>query len=48
MVPEVSDPAVRERFAYDYRLIYRIVDDSVLMLTVVHGSRLLENALPGI
>ena len=44
-MPESSDPAIRERLAYSYRLIYEVFDDRVLMLAIVHGSRLLEIAI---
>lgn len=42
IVPEVGDPAVRERFAYSYRIIYRLEPDRVLIAAVIHGSRLLH------
>ena len=42
MVPEVEDPAIRERFAYSYRIIYRLEPERVLVVAVIHGSRLLQ------
>jgi plasmid stabilization system protein ParE len=42
-VPELNDEMIRERFAYSYRLIYRIDEDKILILALVHGKRLLEN-----
>ena len=42
MVPEVEDPAIRERFAYSYRIIYRLESEQVLVAAVIHGSRLLQ------
>jgi plasmid stabilization system protein ParE len=42
MVPEVGDPAIRERFAYSYRIIYRLEPERVLVAAVIHGSRLLQ------
>jgi len=42
IVPEVGDPAVRERFAYSYRIIYRLEPERVLIAAVIHGSRLLN------
>jgi toxin ParE1/3/4 len=42
VVPEVADDAVRERFVYSYRIIYRIEPDRILIAAVVHGSRLLQ------
>ena len=42
-VPEIVDENVRERFVYSYRLIYRIESESILIVAVIHGKRLLEN-----
>lgn len=42
-VPELNDPAIRERIAYSYRVIYRIEEDRILVIAVVHGRRLLES-----
>lgn len=42
MVPEVGDPAIRERFAYSYRIIYRLEPERVLVAAVIHGSRSLQ------
>ncbi|MHB8746589.1 MAG: type II toxin-antitoxin system RelE/ParE family toxin [Gammaproteobacteria bacterium] len=41
-VPELGDKNIRERFAYSYRLIYRIEPARVLVAAVVHDERLLE------
>jgi plasmid stabilization system protein ParE len=43
IVPELNDEHFRERFFYSYRLIYRIDEDKVLIVALVHGKRLLEN-----
>jgi addiction module RelE/StbE family toxin len=43
IVPELSDITIREIFVYSYRLIYRIYDNKILFVAVVHGKRLLEN-----
>lgn len=45
IVPELDDEAIRECFVYSYRLIYRIQDNEVLIVAVVHGRRLLEPLL---
>lgn len=45
IVPELGDEAIRERFVYSYRLIYRVEDHEVLIVAVVHGRRLLEPLL---
>jgi toxin ParE1/3/4 len=42
VVPEFSDENIREKFAYSYRIIYRIQDDTVTIAAVIHGKRLLE------
>jgi len=39
VVPETSSVDIREVLFNDYRLIYRIKDQQILILTVVHGSR---------
>ena len=46
MVPEFNDPDRRETFVHEYRLMYRIEDDRIRILRVVHGRRLLGN-VPG-
>ena len=43
IVPELNDITIREIFVYSYRLIYRIYDNKILFVAVVHGKRLLEN-----
>jgi toxin ParE1/3/4 len=39
VVPELSDPAVREIFVSRYRLIYQVTADSVNVIAFVHGAR---------
>ncbi len=39
MVPEVSDPAIRETLLHSYRILYRVHQDHVLILAVIHGAR---------
>ncbi len=48
IVPELGDEAIRERFVYSYRLIYRVQDSEVLIVAVVHGKRLLEPLLDSV
>jgi plasmid stabilization system protein ParE len=43
VVPELNDERFRERLVYSYRLIYRLDEDEVLIIALVHGGRLLEN-----
>jgi addiction module RelE/StbE family toxin len=42
VVPEFQTETIREVILHSYRLIYRIVDDEVHVLTVHHGARLLS------
>lgn len=42
-IPELQDPERRETFVYEYRLMYRVEDDCIRILRVVHGRRLLGN-----
>ena len=42
VVPEIGEYAIRERFAYNYRIIYRVEDERILITTIVHASRLLR------
>jgi plasmid stabilization system protein ParE len=39
MVPEFQNPRVREVLAYSYRILYKIEEEQVLILAVVHGKR---------
>ena len=34
---------MRERFLYSYRLIYELSSETVRILAVIHGKRLLES-----
>jgi len=43
MVPEIGDENIRERFVYSYRLVYRVESTRILIVAVIHGTRLLEN-----
>ena len=38
----MRDPAFREVFAFSYRVIYRVEEEVVTVIAVVHGKRLLE------
>lgn len=40
--PAQPDRNLRERFVYRYRVIYRIEPQRILVLSVFHGSRLLD------
>ena len=43
VVPELGDVAIRERFVYSYRLIYRVEPTRVLIVAILHGRRLMES-----
>jgi|MudIll2142460700_1097286.scaffolds.fasta_scaffold59651_3 addiction module RelE/StbE family toxin len=39
IVPELSNPSIRELFINDYRLIYQIDESRVNILGLIHGRR---------
>lgn len=39
-VPEVADPQIREVVQGSYRIVYRLMDEQVHILTVHHAARL--------
>ena len=45
IVPETAVYSIRERFVHNYRLIYQIEDERILLVTIVHASRLLLSLL---
>lgn len=52
MGPAVPDVVIegielRERLVHPYRVVYRIRDEPVVILAIVHGARLLGEALRG-
>ncbi len=42
VVPEIGDEAIREVVHGNYRIVYRIRDEAVEVLTVFHAARLLR------
>ena len=48
VVPEFEDESLRERFAYSYRIIYRVQEQTVIVAAVIHGKRILEKVEPEI
>ncbi|HVC09541.1 MAG TPA: type II toxin-antitoxin system RelE/ParE family toxin [Elusimicrobiota bacterium] len=42
IVPELGDPIIREIIMGNYRLVYRCKARLIELLTVYHGSRLLD------
>lgn len=45
-VPESDDPDVRELLFQNYRIMYRVEPERVLVLAVVHGARDLSRMTP--
>jgi toxin ParE1/3/4 len=45
-VPEWDDDTIRERIVGSYRLIYRVRDEHILIIAVIHGARLLPDDIP--
>jgi len=43
VVPEIGEPELRERLVFSYRLVYRVDDNKILVVVVLHGKRLLDN-----
>jgi plasmid stabilization system protein ParE len=39
IVPEYSQPDVREVFLYQYRIIYRILAERIDVIAIVHGAK---------
>ena len=46
MVPEADQEAIRELLYHNYRIIYRVRDELIEILTVVHGRRDLGSFKP--
>jgi plasmid stabilization system protein ParE len=42
MVPEIAMPEIRELIYRKYRIVYRVTDSSIEVLTVFEGHRLLR------
>jgi addiction module RelE/StbE family toxin len=46
VVPEIGREDVRETFLRTYRIVYRVVEDGIVVLTVFEGHRLLGSLDP--
>jgi len=44
MVPEADNPELREIILGNYRIVYRFRKETVEILTVYHGARLLDSS----
>lgn len=45
-VPEYEDASIRELLEYPYRIIYRVREDRIDVVSVVHGARQLPDKAP--
>lgn len=45
-VPEIGNPEFRERIVYRYRVIYRVCNDYILVVAIIHGSQDFEPHMP--
>ncbi|MCH7990163.1 MAG: type II toxin-antitoxin system RelE/ParE family toxin [Planctomycetes bacterium] len=43
IVPEYDKDTIRERFLYNYRIIYRVQEETIEIVTICHGARLLPD-----
>jgi plasmid stabilization system protein ParE len=41
VVPEVADERIREIIHGHYRIVYKTLNNDVVILTIIHGARLL-------
>lgn len=39
IVPEFKNDRVRERFVFEYRIVYEIREKEILILGIIHGAR---------
>ena len=46
VVPEVNQDSLRELIFHGYRILYRLENDSLQIVTVVHGTRDLAHLQP--
>jgi addiction module RelE/StbE family toxin len=42
IVPEYRKEFVREKLIMNYRIIYRVIDDSIEIVTIIHNARQLK------
>jgi addiction module RelE/StbE family toxin len=41
LIPEIEKLTILEKFAYSYRVIYRVEDEIITVIAIIHGKRLL-------
>ena len=39
VVPGIGEPTLRQLLVYDYRLLYRMLDDRIVIRAFLHGAR---------
>ena len=44
MVPEYQQENLRERLLQSYRVVYRVREDAVEIVAIIHGARLLPDS----
>ena len=42
IVPELNNPNIRELIFRSYRLVYRILEDKIQVVRIIHGARILD------
>ncbi len=45
-VPEAEEENIRELLFYNYRIMYRVETERILILTIIHGARDLSQKKP--
>lgn len=45
-VPEAEEESIREVLLHNYRIIYRVETDRIVVLTIIHGARDLRRRKP--
>ena len=45
VVPEYGEPNLREKIHQGYRIVYRLTPQTVEIVAICHGARLIDNAL---
>ncbi|WP_132282528.1 type II toxin-antitoxin system RelE/ParE family toxin [Natranaerovirga hydrolytica] len=43
VVPEFPNESIREIIFRTYRIIYEITEENIIILSVIHGSKLLDD-----
>jgi toxin ParE1/3/4 len=46
-VPEFRKSTIREVIVYSYRAIYRVEEEDIVVLGIIHGARRLKKAMKG-